>query len=181
MGSWGTLGPELLSLAGVALGAGGSLFGQVLVSRASARPLDTQESAAHRAELKNVILKRRASFGRPGGETADASVLRGLQVHFMDAAYGRCARLPLEDRLLLVTAYWRTNLTLGQLTLLLVISKSAANRMVDHLGSPLAVPPRMRIRKDTALIVDGTLAEPGRKATQPPEQAGVRPSRGTLA
>ncbi|MFI9417032.1 hypothetical protein [Streptomyces werraensis] len=57
MGSWGTLGPALLSLAGVALGAGGSLFGQYLVSRASNRQLEIQESAAHRAELKNVILK----------------------------------------------------------------------------------------------------------------------------
>jgi hypothetical protein len=53
MGSWGVLGPALLSLAGVALGAGGSLFGQYLVSRASARQLEIQESAAHRAELKN--------------------------------------------------------------------------------------------------------------------------------
>ena len=57
MGSWGTLGPALLSLAGVALGAGGSLFGQYLMSRASARQLEIQESAVHRAELKNVILK----------------------------------------------------------------------------------------------------------------------------
>jgi hypothetical protein len=31
MGSWGTLGPALLSPAGVALGAGGSLSGQYLV------------------------------------------------------------------------------------------------------------------------------------------------------
>jgi hypothetical protein len=57
MGSWGTLGPALLSLAGVALGAGGSLFGQYLVSRASTRQLEVQESAAHRAELKSAVLK----------------------------------------------------------------------------------------------------------------------------
>ncbi|MFD9136664.1 hypothetical protein ACIOK4_07820 [Streptomyces bottropensis] len=57
MGSWGTLGPALWSLAGVALGAGGSLFGQYLVSRASTRQLEVQESAAHRAELKNAALK----------------------------------------------------------------------------------------------------------------------------
>ncbi|MGW2330378.1 hypothetical protein ACWC5C_32115 [Streptomyces sp. NPDC001700] len=57
MGSWGTLGPALLSLAGVALGAGGSLFGQYLVSRVSARQLEVQESAAHRAELKDAVLK----------------------------------------------------------------------------------------------------------------------------
>ncbi|MFE8943126.1 hypothetical protein [Streptomyces sp. NPDC007856] len=81
MGSWGTLGPALLSLAGVALGAGGSLFGQYLVSRASTRQLEIQESAAHRAELKNVILKflsiaaqvEKAALTRPpsGGTTAD--------------------------------------------------------------------------------------------------------------
>lgn len=57
MGSWGTLGPALLSLVGVALGAGGSLFGQYLVSRVSARQLQVQESAAHRAELKDAVLK----------------------------------------------------------------------------------------------------------------------------
>ncbi|MEW1930151.1 hypothetical protein [Streptomyces sp. NPDC088360] len=57
MGSWGTLGPALLSLAGVALGAGGSLIGQYLVSRASTRQLEVQESAAHRAELKDAVLK----------------------------------------------------------------------------------------------------------------------------
>lgn len=57
MGSWGTLGPALLSLAGVALGAGGSLFGQYLLSRVSARQLEVQESAAHRAELKEAVLK----------------------------------------------------------------------------------------------------------------------------
>lgn len=46
-----------MSVEGVALGAGRSLFGQYLVSRASTRQLEIQESAAHRAELKNVILK----------------------------------------------------------------------------------------------------------------------------
>lgn len=57
MGSWSTLGPAVLSLAGVALGAAGTLFGQYLVSRANARQVAAQESAAHRAELKGVILK----------------------------------------------------------------------------------------------------------------------------
>ncbi|CAL9645125.1 hypothetical protein [Streptomyces sp. enrichment culture] len=57
MGSWGTLGPALLSLAGVVLGAAGSLFGQYLVSRASTRQLEVQEAAAHRAELKDAVLK----------------------------------------------------------------------------------------------------------------------------
>ncbi|MET9826754.1 hypothetical protein ABZ038_35085 [Streptomyces sp. NPDC006349] len=57
MGSWGALGPALLSLAGVALGAGGSLFGQYLVSRAGARQFEAQASAAHRAEVKSAVLK----------------------------------------------------------------------------------------------------------------------------
>ncbi|GAA1321335.1 hypothetical protein GCM10009647_054290 [Streptomyces sanglieri] len=46
-----------MSLAGVALGAIGSFFGQHLVLRASARQLEVEQSAAHRAELKDVILK----------------------------------------------------------------------------------------------------------------------------
>ncbi|MFE5737866.1 transposase [Streptomyces celluloflavus] len=61
--------------------------------------------------------------------------------------------LPLEDRVLLVAAYWRTNLTLRQLAPLFGISKSAADRVIDHLGPSLALQPR----KDTVLIVDGTL------------------------
>ena len=73
------------------------------------------------------------------------------------ARRGRPWGLSLEDRLLLVTAYWRTNLTLRQLAPLFGISKSAANRIVNHLGPRLALQPRQRFRKDTVLIVDGTL------------------------
>jgi hypothetical protein len=87
MGSWGTLGPALLSLAGVALGAGGSLFGQYLVSRVSTRQLEVQESAAHRAELKNAVLKflgiasqvEKAALARSGsGDTSADPVLDHL-------------------------------------------------------------------------------------------------------
>ncbi|MFF5443400.1 transposase [Streptomyces achromogenes] len=70
---------------------------------------------------------------------------------------GRPWSLPLEDRVLLVTAYWRTNLTLRQLGLLFGVSKSAADRIIDHLGPLLALRPRRRFRKDTLLVVDGTL------------------------
>lgn len=70
---------------------------------------------------------------------------------------GRPWSLPLEDRVLLVAAYWRTNLTLRQLTPLFGISKSAADRIIDHLGPLLALQPRRRFRRDTVLIVDGTL------------------------
>jgi hypothetical protein len=58
---------------------------------------------------------------------------------------------------LLVAAYWRTNLTLRQLAPLFGVSKSAADRIVDHLGPALALQPRRRFRKNTVLIVDGTL------------------------
>ncbi|SPF04176.1 Transposase DDE domain protein [Streptomyces sp. MA5143a] len=70
---------------------------------------------------------------------------------------GRPWSLPLEDRVLLVAVYWRTNLTLRQLAPLVGVSKSAADRVIDHLGPSLALQQRKRFRKDTVLIVDGTL------------------------
>ncbi|MFF0044118.1 transposase [Streptomyces mirabilis] len=70
---------------------------------------------------------------------------------------GRPWGLPLADRVLLVAAYWRTNLTMRQLAPLFGISKSAADRIIDHLGPALALRPRRRFSKDTVLIVDGTL------------------------
>jgi hypothetical protein len=73
------------------------------------------------------------------------------------ARKGRPWSLALEDRVLLVAAYWRTNLTLRQLAPLFGVSKSAADRIIDHLGPTLALQQRKRYRKDTVLIVDGTL------------------------
>ena len=70
---------------------------------------------------------------------------------------GRPWSLPLEDRVLLVAAYWRTNLTLRQVALLFGVSNSAADRVIAQLGPLLALQPRQRFRKDTVLIVDGTL------------------------
>ncbi|MFJ9591058.1 transposase [Streptomyces acidicola] len=70
---------------------------------------------------------------------------------------GRPWSLPLEDRVLLVASYWRTNLTMRQLAPLFGISKSAADRIINDLGPSLALRPRQRYRKDTVLIVDGTL------------------------
>ncbi|MFH9400765.1 transposase [Streptomyces sp. NPDC017638] len=70
---------------------------------------------------------------------------------------GRPWGLPLEDRTLLVAAYWRTNLTTRQLAPLFGVSKSAANRIIDHLGPLLALQSRKRFAKDAVLIVDGTL------------------------
>ncbi|MDX2557916.1 transposase [Streptomyces stelliscabiei] len=58
---------------------------------------------------------------------------------------------------LLVAAYGRTNLTLRQLAPLFRVSKSAADRIIDHIGPALALQQRRRFRKDAVLIVDGTL------------------------
>lgn len=65
--------------------------------------------------------------------------------------------IPLEDRALLVAAYWRTNLTKRQLALLFGVPKSAADRIVNHLGPVLALQPRKRFAKNTVLIADGTI------------------------
>jgi Helix-turn-helix of DDE superfamily endonuclease len=51
---------------------------------------------------------------------------------------GRRWGLSLADRVLLVAVYYRTNRTLRQIALLFGISKSAAGRVVDHLGPYLA-------------------------------------------
>ncbi|MFI9311108.1 transposase [Streptomyces triculaminicus] len=71
---------------------------------------------------------------------------------------GRPWGLPLEDRVLLVAAYWRTNLTMRQLGPLFGISKSAADRVIDHIAPLLALAPVRRGHPaGTVLIVDGTL------------------------
>ncbi|MDX3772459.1 MULTISPECIES: transposase [unclassified Streptomyces] len=70
---------------------------------------------------------------------------------------GRPWGLSLDNRTLPVTAYWRTNLTMRQLAPLFGISKSAVDRIIDHLGPLLALQPRRRFAKDAVLIVDGTL------------------------
>ncbi len=57
---------------------------------------------------------------------------------------------------MLVAVYWRSNLTLRQLASLFGASKSAADRIIVHLGPLLALQQRKRFRKDAMLIVDGT-------------------------
>ncbi|MFD6028530.1 transposase [Streptomyces griseoluteus] len=74
-----------------------------------------------------------------------------------DVQRGRPWRLPLEDRVSLVATYWRTNLTLRQVAALFGVSKSAADRILDHLTPLLAISPARRRRKEAVLIVDGTL------------------------
>ncbi len=71
---------------------------------------------------------------------------------------GRPWALPLEGRVLLVAAYWRTNLTMRQLGPLFGVSKSAADRVIDHIAPLLALAPvRRRHPAGTVLIADGTL------------------------
>lgn len=50
-----------------------------------------------------------------------------------DVQHGQPWRLPLEDRVLLVATYWRTNLALRQVAPFGVL-KSAADRIVDRLA-----------------------------------------------
>ncbi|MEU2946577.1 transposase [Nocardiopsis alba] len=89
------------------------------------------------------------SFGKP------PTVLRRQGAD--EVRKGRPWSLPLEDWALLVAAYWRTNLTMRQLAPLFGVSKSAADRIIDHLGPMLALQLRKRFARDTVLIVDGTL------------------------
>lgn len=59
--------------------------------------------------------------------------------------------------MLLVVAYWRTNLTMRQLAPLFGVSKSAADRIIVQLGPLVSLQPRRRFAKDAVLIVDGIL------------------------
>jgi hypothetical protein len=74
-----------------------------------------------------------------------------------DGRPGRQWRLDLADRVLLVAAYWRTNLTMRQIGPLFGVSHSAAHRVIDTLGPLLALAPVRRRRIDQVAIVDGTL------------------------
>lgn len=71
---------------------------------------------------------------------------------------GRRWGLSLEDRVLLVAVYYRTNLALRQVALLFDVSTSAAGRVAEHLGPYLALSQvKPKHSPETVLIVDGTL------------------------
>src|SRR3954454_16290969 len=76
-----------------------------------------------------------------------------------DGRPGRPWALDLPDRVLLVAAYWRTNLTMRQLGPLFGVSHSAVHRVIDTLEPllALALAPVRRRPKDQIAIVDGTL------------------------
>ncbi len=73
-----------------------------------------------------------------------------------DGRPGRQWSLDLADRMLLVAAYWRTNLTMRQIGPLFGVSHSAAHRVIDTLGPLLALAPVRRRQVDQIAIVDGT-------------------------
>ncbi|GIH21653.1 hypothetical protein Raf01_98250 [Rugosimonospora africana] len=58
-----------------------------------------------------------------------------------DGRPGRQWALNLPDRVLLVAAYWRTNLTLRQIRPLFGISHAAAHCVADTIGPLLALAP----------------------------------------
>ncbi|MCP9986947.1 transposase [Streptomyces sudanensis] len=71
---------------------------------------------------------------------------------------GRPWSLPLEDRVLLVAVYCRTNLTMRQLAPLFGISPAAVGRIIDRHGPLLALAPaRRKPGRREVVIVDGTL------------------------
>jgi hypothetical protein len=75
-------------------------------------------------------------------------------------ADGRACRpwaLPLDDRVLLVAVYWRTNLTMRQVGPLFGVSHAAAHRVIDSIGPLLALAPLRRRQTQDVAIVDGTL------------------------
>lgn len=93
---------------------------------------------------------------------------------------GRPWKLALEDRLLLLTVYWRTNLTMRQLAALFGVSKSTANRVIGHLGPKLALQPRQRFARDAVLIVDGTLVPTRDHKAAAPKARGLSPVNGAI-
>lgn len=74
-----------------------------------------------------------------------------------DGRPGRQWALDLPDRVLLVAAYWRTNLTMRQIGPLFGVSHSAAHRVIDTLAPLLALAPVRKRPVEQIAIVDGTL------------------------
>ncbi|GIM83544.1 hypothetical protein Sar04_12720 [Salinispora arenicola] len=74
-----------------------------------------------------------------------------------DGRPGRQWSLDLTDRVLLVAAYWRTNLTMRQIGPLFGVSHSAAHRVIDTLAPLLALASVPKRPVEQITIVDGTL------------------------
>ncbi|CAM5629349.1 hypothetical protein SCANM63S_06247 [Streptomyces canarius] len=125
-----------------------------------------------------VTLVRRARRGRCDrgvGSLVDRSVHQAEPAAVQQADHRACGvkadsvredrawSLPLGDRVLLVPRTGGpTSPRAGSPRC--SVPKSAADRIVDHLGPALGLQPRRRYRKSTVLIVDGTLV-PARDRT----------------
>ncbi|MGK4578835.1 helix-turn-helix domain-containing protein [Kitasatospora sp. HPMI-4] len=72
---------------------------------------------------------------------------------------GRRWTLSLENRVLLVTTYWRTQLTMREVATVFGVSKSAADRIVGHLGAHLELSSPGRRRCRLSLRCDRNEAE----------------------
>ncbi|MFF7634980.1 transposase family protein [Kitasatospora sp. NPDC008050] len=72
---------------------------------------------------------------------------------------GRRWTLCLADRVLLVSVYRRTNLTMREVAVVFGISKSAADRIVGQLGPLLDLPPVRHRRSRLTLRLDRTGGE----------------------
>ena len=97
-----------------------------------------------------------------------------------DGRPGRQWALDLPDRVLLVVAYWRTNLTMRQIGPLFGVSHSAAHRVIDSLAPLLSLAPVRRRPTDQIAIVDGTLVptrDHTRRAVEELPLLGQRPGR----
>lgn len=87
---------------------------------------------------------------------------------------GRPWSLPLTDRVLLVAAYWRTDLTLRRVAALYDVSKSTADRIIGDLRPWLMVRPSGQREDKTVWIADGALITAPHRATADDLSLGER-------
>ncbi|MEU9047908.1 MULTISPECIES: transposase family protein [unclassified Kitasatospora] len=87
---------------------------------------------------------------------------------------GRRWALGLEDRVLLVMTYRRTDLTMREVATLFGISKSAADRIVGHLGPHLAFTGTLRSRRCRLVVRDGTANDTGGVPPQDGDRSDCR-------
>lgn len=81
---------------------------------------------------------------------------------------------PLTDRVLLVAAYWRTDLTLRRVAALYDVSKSTADRIIGDLRPWLMVRPSGQREDKTVWIADGALITAPHRATADDLSLGER-------
>ena len=91
------------------------------------------------------------------------TVAVGDGAEIADGRPGRQWSLELADRVLLVAAYWRTNLTMRQIGPLFGVSHSAAHRVIDSLGPVLGQPAGRHRRRHRRLVIALGQPQPGNR------------------